>query len=119
MKTQNTWVRQPQETKGDYWFNGRAYITTNVINELPSEEINQIVSDLKEFVQEEQGIDYLQVYKRLDGRKIYCIDQLSLSMINSGNYTKEEILEYNYWTILFAEDYWFTHIICYVERCTL
>jgi hypothetical protein len=88
MKTQNKWVRQPQETKGDYLFNGRASITTNVINELSSEEINQIVSDLKKFVQKEQGLDYLQVYKRSDGRKIYCIDQLSLSMINSGNYTE-------------------------------
>jgi hypothetical protein len=105
METQNKWVRQPQECKGDYWFNGRAYITTHVANELPQEEINQIVSDLKEFVQNEQGTDYLQVYKHSDGRKIFCIDQLSQTMMQSGNYTKEEIKDYNYWTILFAEDY--------------
>jgi len=105
METQNEWMRQPQETKGDYWFNGRAYITTHVVNELSSEEISRIVSDLKGFVQREQGIDYLVVYKRSDGRKIFCIDQLSQSMMLSGNYTREQITEYNYWTLMFAEDY--------------
>ena len=105
METQNKWVRQTQERKEDYCFNGKFYITSHVLNELPPEEVHQILSDLKAFVQQEQGIDYLLVYKRADGRKIFCIDQLSQSMMQSGNYTKDEIRDYNYWTMLFSEDY--------------
>ena len=105
MATENRWKRQPQERKGDYFFNGKSYITRNLLNEIPLEEILNIIFDLKAFIQQERGIDYLVVYIRSDGRKIYCIDQLSKSMIGSGNYTKEEIREYNYWTMLFSEEY--------------
>ena len=80
-------------------------MTTNLKNEIPIDELLWIISDLKAFIQKEQGIDFLQVYVRSDGRKIFCIDQLSKSMIDSGDYTKEQIKEYNYWTMLFAEEY--------------
>ncbi|NVN96006.1 MAG: hypothetical protein HXX18_12060 [Bacteroidetes bacterium] len=105
MATENKWVRQPQERKRDYFFNGKSYITTNLMNEIPVDEIMWIISDLKVFIQQEQGIDYLVIYIRSDGRKIFCIDQLSKSMMESGDYTKEQIKEYNYWTMLFAEEY--------------
>ena len=105
MATKNNWVRQPQERKGDYFFNGTLYITTNLSREISQEEIISIVTDLKAFVQNEQGIDYLVVYVRHDGRKVFCIDQLSKSMMESGEYTEEEIKEYNHWTMLFAEEY--------------
>ena len=105
MATKNTWVRQPQERKGDYFFNGQSYMTTNLKNEIPIDELLWIISDLKAFIQKEQGIDYLQIYVRSDGRKIFCIDQLSKSMMESGDYTKEQIKEYHYWTMLFAEEY--------------
>jgi hypothetical protein len=105
MATENKWVRQPQERKGEYFFNGKSYITTNLMNEIPNDEIIWIISDLKEFIQKEQGIDYLVVYIHSDGRKIFCIDQLSKSMMENDLYSKEEIEKYNYWTMLFAEEY--------------
>ena len=105
MATKNTWVRQPQEREGDYFFNGKSYITSNLINEIHADEIIWIITDLNTFIEKEQGIDYLVVYVRSDGRKIFCIDQLSKSMMESGNYTQKEIKEYNYWTMLFAEEY--------------
>lgn len=105
MATENKWVRQPQETKEDYFFNGKSYITTNLINEIPAEEIMWIISDLKAFVQQEQGIDYLVVYKKKFGRKIFCIDQLSKSMMENDLYSREDLKRYNYWTMLFAEEY--------------
>ena len=73
MVTKNNWVRQPQEWKGDYFFNGTLYITTNLAREVSQEEIISIVTDLKAFVQNVQGIDYLVVYIRPDGRKVFCI----------------------------------------------
>ena len=75
------------------------------MNEIPNDEIIWIISDLKEFIQKEQGIDYLVVYIHSDGRKIFCIDQLSKSMMENDLYSKEEIEKYNYWTMLFAEEY--------------
>jgi len=42
METHNKWVRQTQERKEDYWFNGKFYITSHVLNELPPEEVHQI-----------------------------------------------------------------------------
>ena len=80
-------------------------MTTNLKNEIPLDEIIWIISDLRAFIQNEQGIDYLVVYIRSDGKKIFCIDQLSKSMMESGDYTKKQIKEYNYWTMLFAEEY--------------
>ena len=91
MATENKWVRQPQETKGDYFFNGKSYITTNLINEISIEEIIWIISDLKAFVEQEQGIDYLVVYKKKFGRKIFCIDQLSKSMMENDLYSREDL----------------------------
>jgi hypothetical protein len=105
MATKSNWVRQPQERKGDYFFTGTLYITTNLSREISQEEIISIVTDLKAFVQSELGIDYLVVYFRQDGRKVFCIDQLSKSMIESGEYSENEIKEYNHWTMLFAEEY--------------
>jgi len=105
MATKNNWVRQPQERKGDYFFNGTLYITANLSREIAQEEIIWIITDLNAFVQNEQGIDYLVVYIRPDGRKVFCIDQLSKSMMESGEYTEDEIKEYNHWTMLFAEEY--------------
>ena len=105
MKSKNIWVRQPQEREGDYFFNGQSYMTANLKNEIPVGEILWIINDLRAFIQKEQGIDYLVVYIRSDGRKIFCIDQLSKTIMESGNYTKKEIKEYNYWTMLFAEEY--------------
>ena len=84
MATKNNWVRQPQERKGDYFFNGTLYITANLSREISQEEILWIVTDLKAFVQNEQGIDYLVIYIRQDGRT------------NRSRYTLKGCINYYY-----------------------
>jgi len=100
----NEWARRPQEQKGDYFFNGKMYCTIRVMNKIGLEIVSAIVHDLHAFAKAEQGIDYLQVYERSDGLKVFCIDQLSQKMMQSGDYTLEEINEYNYFTILFPDE---------------
>jgi len=96
------WIRQPQETTGDYWFSGQGYLTRGVDTEIPKVEIIQILDDLRRFVQQEQGIDYLQVYvNESTGRKVWVIDQLTRLQIRSGEFSPGD----NHFTILFPEEY--------------
>lgn len=104
-KEKQTWVRQPQEQDGDYFFNGKVFVTSNVHQELSENELKEILIDLFCFIKQQNGCDYLQIYKHEDGRKIYVIDQLSKSMMDSDNYTHEEIQEYNSCTVLFNWEY--------------
>ena len=99
------WTRRPQECAGDYFFNGRAHMTRGIAEEVPMEEVLSIIADLKAFVAEKNGIDYLQVFDSDDGRVIFCIDQLSRSMIESGDYTDDQIREHNHWIIMYAHEY--------------
>jgi len=100
------WVRQPQECEGDYFFNGTCYATKGINEKLPKHEIAIIINDLFDFISEQSGVDYLQIYiRQYDQLKIYVIDQLSKSMMESGDYTPEDINEYNYFTILLPSEY--------------
>jgi hypothetical protein len=99
------WTRQPQEQDGNYFFAGRMYMTRRIAAELPPEEIHAIVRDLQTFVADSGGVDYLQVYVSEDDRKIFCIDQLSRPMIEGDSYSEKQIAAYDYWTMLFAEEY--------------
>lgn len=85
---ESKWERQPQECQGDCFFNGFGIITDKLQEEVPEEELKSILKDLFRFIQEENGIDYLAVYKRKkDGKKIYIIDESSQ------------------WTMMLAEEY--------------
>ena len=100
------WTRRPQECAGDYFFSGRAHMTRTVAEEVPTEEFLSIIADLKDFVRKNDGIDYIVVYECSDtGKKIFCIDQLSKTMKENGDYTAEQIREYDCWTMMFAEEY--------------
>ncbi len=99
------WNRKPQEQQGDYYFEGTMYATKTVASTLTKKEMSNIVSDLFTFVKQNEGADYLQVYESNDGLKIFCIDQLSRSMLTGNGYTEQQKKEYNYWTMLFAEEY--------------
>lgn len=66
------WTRKPQETSGDYRFDGHAYMTPGVRDRLAPEEIAFIAADLILFAA--RGTDYLQVYQATDGRVVWCID---------------------------------------------
>jgi len=102
MKIAN-WERLPQESNtGQFFFAGAMYITQGV-NALRPAEILFIYWDLRAFVKENpNGVDYLQVYiDRETNRRLYFIDNLSKSMIDSGDYKPED----NYCTLLFSEEY--------------
>ncbi len=99
------WKRKPQEHAGDYFFSGKGYMTQGVQSALSPEEIAFVVADLQNFVQEEDGVDYLQSYMSDDGRKVWCIDQLSRSMKQGGDYTPAQVAEYDHWTLLLPEEY--------------
>ncbi|MDI9867556.1 hypothetical protein QM480_24640 [Flectobacillus sp. DC10W] len=96
-----TWTRQSQETGGKYQFSGQFVVTQTVKQELTKVEIIGIYYDILKFVEEQGGIDYLQVYIDEQGRKLFFIDQLSTDMIQSGEYREED----NCCTLLFAHEY--------------
>ena len=96
-----TWTRKPQESSGKYFFSGKCYATQGVQAVLSQEEIYFIYLDVKKFVTQENGIDYLQVYECTDGRKVWLIDQLDESMIASGDFAPED----NHCTMLLPEEY--------------
>ena len=96
-----TWKRQPQEKKGNYFFSGEFFATKGVVTELPADEILHIFHDIKSFVNEQDGVDYLQIYLDETGRKLYLIDQLSKEMIESGEYAPLD----NHATLLWPHEY--------------
>ncbi len=100
-----TWKRLPQECEGSYFFSGQAVMTRGVEAALSPEEIAFIVADLQALVQQENGIDYLQSFEADDGRRVWCIDQLRPSVKDSGEFTPEQLAEYDHWTILLPEEY--------------
>lgn len=95
------WKRKPQETPGKYFFSGRFLVTQGVLGLLSQEEIQLIYTDVRNFVTQENGIDYLQVYEHPDGRKVWLIDQLDEQMIDSEQYAPE----HNYCTMLLPDEY--------------
>ena len=99
------WVMQEQECEGDYFFAGNSYMTKGIAEALHPIEVAFITLEVKNYVAENNGADYLFVFIHKDGRKVYVIDQLSKSMMESGGYTTEEIKEYNLFTVLFAHEY--------------
>lgn len=95
------WQRQPQKRSGNYFFSGQFLATMGVATELNADEILDIYLDIKAFVQEQKGVDYLQVYLDDQGRKLFLIDQLSKDMIESGEYAPLD----NHATLLWANEY--------------
>src|SRR5215213_3801015 len=96
-----TWKRLPQEENEDqdYWFKGAGYLTAEISSTIPPPEIAEILRDLHEFVREKQGIDYLQVYEREDGTRIWVIDQVPQHEL------KDHPPEHNHFTILYPHEY--------------
>ena len=93
------WIHQPQEQNGDYYFDGRVFVTNNVQADIPQAELIEIIEHLQTLAKEQEGIDYLQVFKTEDGDKIYVIDQITKSQVK----TSPE--EYHYCTILYPYEY--------------
>lgn len=95
------WKRNEQETTGNYFFNGTFYCTQKVHLKLPVIEIIFLYLDVRKFAKENNGIDYLQVYKDEQGRTLYFIDNVSKEQLLSGEFDEED----NYCTLLFSEEY--------------
>ncbi len=94
------WTRQPQEHEGqDYWFSGTSYLTAEVDATIPKDEIAEILTDLYRFVQQEKGADYLQVYERTDGTKLWIIDQVPRCEMH------EHDPSHNHYTLLYPHEY--------------
>ena len=100
-----SFTRKDQEPGGTYTFSGRAYATQGVTEALTAEEVAGIIADLFRFVAERDGGDYLQVYEAGDGRVVWCIDNLSRRMKESGEFTEEQLAEHDYWTLLLPSEY--------------
>ena len=88
-----------------FWASSGLSTSSLTIPKLSPEEIVFIVTDLHAFVEQENGIDYLQVYQADDGRRIWCIDQLRKSVKDSGEFTPKQLAEYDHWTMLLPEEY--------------
>ena len=96
------WTRLPQEQDDqDYHFSGTTYVTQGVLAVLSQEEILWIIADVKQFALHQKGIDYLQVYQRSDGLKVWCIDQLTKEQASSGDFSAGD----NHNTLLLPSEY--------------
>ena len=90
------------EQEGDYFFNGCFYLSSGVQNTLQNQEIAEIFTFLKRLVKQHDGIDYLQTFYCIEHDcKVFAIDQLSKTMLDSGKYNHE----YNYFSLILAEEY--------------
>lgn len=93
------WIHQPQEQSGDYYFDGRVFVTNNVQADIPQAELIEIIEHLQTLAKSQEGIDYLQVFKTEEGDKIYVIDQITKPQV------KTSPKEYHYCTILYPYEY--------------
>ena len=95
------WTRKPQEVEDQkYFFNGGFFVTATNKNALTDEDILFIYTDVRQFAEEKNGIDYIQVYESDTGLKVWIIDELDQNMIESGEYNKED----NRCTLLFPNE---------------
>ena len=93
---------QMTEQEGDYFFNGCFYLSSGVIDTLQHQEIAEIFSFIKRLVKQHGGIDYLQTFYCIEHDcKVFAIDQLNKTMLESGKYKQE----YNYFSLILAEEY--------------
>ncbi|MCF2220972.1 hypothetical protein H9Q08_16935 [Chryseobacterium sp. PS-8] len=101
MNTFEVWQHLPQEQEGNYLFSGSFYVTSGVSEKLSAQEISDIYIYTRKLTQE-QNLDYLQVFLNLEtGEKLFFIDQIDKSMIESGKYLPHD----NYCTLMFASEY--------------
>lgn len=95
------WTHQPQEQGGEYFFSGAFYVTAQVKHALSDNEIRAIYEKVQQLVKKENGCDYLQTFLDEEKRKLFFIDQLSKSMIESGEFKPE----HNHCTLMFSHEY--------------
>lgn len=105
-QNQGKWEIQSQEQSGTYRFEGGCFVTKAVKEAVPETDLENMISQIRQRVAENDGADYLQVFVHSEsGQKIFVIDNLSSEMLKGDGYTETQKQEYNYFTIMFAEEY--------------
>lgn len=97
----SNWNRKPQEQEGNYFFSGKFFMTKTVQKQLSTMEILNILREVRILVREQNGLDYLQIFENENGDKLFLIDQISKSMIESNQFSPGD----NYCTLLFSYEY--------------
>lgn len=64
-------------------------------------QIHAIAYQVRELAKEKDGLDYLQVFKDENGRKLFFIDNLNDDMVTSRNFDPD----CSYCTLMFATEY--------------
>ena len=97
------WQRlAPEVEEGDYWFDGRFYVTNALDATLSKAELMLIYADIKNAVGQHGGQDYLQVYVQKEkGYKLFLIDNVPRTSLLTGDTSQED----NYCTLMFANEY--------------
>lgn len=75
-------------------FQGQILLTQEVQADIPEEEIIQIINSTQLAAQEQEGLDYLQVFENEKGAKLYFIASANKTMLESGQFDPNDI-EYN------------------------
>jgi len=68
------WTRKQQEIENQkYFFNGGFFVTATIKEALSDEDILFIYTDVRQFAEEKNGIDYIQVYESDIGLTVWII----------------------------------------------
>lgn len=97
------WEHLPQEQEGNYMFSGKWLTSREVSEQLHGIEIQHIINDVSKAVEENNGIDYLQVFVNEEGRKVYAICSVDRERLESGEFDPNDI-EYNNNVICFPHE---------------
>lgn len=98
---QKKWVRKQQEQEGTYRFSGAFFVTRGVQSKVRPEDIAAIYFEIQTLVQENNGLDYLQVFENGKGDRLFFIDQCNPEMMQDEAFKPED----NYCTLLFNYEY--------------
>lgn len=104
LKMNRKWFHhKTEQLNNGYTFSGKLYVTKIIKEKVPTPELQQILNDIWGRVQEEGGIDYLQIYKSREGKTIFVIDNINQEMRKEK---PEEWIEANdYFTVMFSCEY--------------
>lgn len=94
--------KTPEYETGDYWFDGKFFVTKNVEETLSKEEILLIYAHITNLVQQKGGQDYLHVFLQKEkDYKLFFIDQVTRDSLQNG----EQPAKNNYCTLMFHHEY--------------
>ena len=98
-----TWKRKQQECEGTYYFEGQLFVSYEVQADIPREELIQIIDQTRQAVEENGGLDYLQIFENEYGNTLYFIASVNKEMIESGEFAPNDI-EYNNCVICYPHE---------------